>query len=159
MPAATPDQRQPDPAPLPALASRLGYLLKHAQLRLADLTSAAMAPFGMTGRECAVLIAIDNPAPLSQADVALRLGVDRTTMVLLIDDLESKGLVLRQRDQDDRRKNLVQLTPHGRVTLDRASNAGTDAERRFLSELPPDRAAEFTTALRLLAFPQSSSIS
>ena len=159
MPAATPDQRQPDPAPLPALASRLGYLFKHAQLRLAELTTAAMAPFGVTGRECGVLIAIDNPAPLSQADVALRLGVDRTTMVLLIDDLEAKGLVLRRRDQDDRRRNLVELTEHGRVTLDHASQAGADAERRFLSELPTSRSAEFTAALRLLAFPERSSVS
>src|SRR5215469_8753542 len=76
--------------PLPALASRLAYLLKHAQLRLAELTSAAMAPFGVTGRQCAVLIAVDSQPPLSQQGVARRLGVDRTTMVALIDELEGK---------------------------------------------------------------------
>src|SRR6266704_7192861 len=88
--------------PLPALAGRLGYLLKHAQLRLAELTSSAMAPFGISGRECAVLIVIDDRAPLSQQEVARRLAVDRTTMVALIDDLESKGLVQRRPDPDDR---------------------------------------------------------
>src|SRR6266702_3982194 len=117
--------------PLPALAGRLGYLLKHAQLRLAELTSAAMAPFGITGRECAVLIVIDSHAPLSQQEVAVRLGVDRTTMVLLIDDLEGKGL----------------------VRLRRASLAGQDAERRFLSALSDEEAAELREALGAIAFP------
>ena len=67
MPPPRPDGQPPDDLPggepLPALASRLGYLLKHAQLRLAELTGAAMAPFGVTGRECAVLIAVNSQAP------------------------------------------------------------------------------------------------
>jgi DNA-binding MarR family transcriptional regulator len=148
---------RPESAPLPALASRLGYLLKHAQLRLAEFTSAAMAPYGVTGRECAVLTAIDSQAPLSQQDVALRLGVDRTTMVMLIDDLEDKGLVQRRKDRDDRRKNFVQLTDLGRATLRDSSRAGADAERRFLSALSDDQAARLIEALRAVAFPASGS--
>jgi DNA-binding MarR family transcriptional regulator len=144
-------------APLPALASRLGYLLKHAQHRLAEFTSAAMAPYGVTGRESAVLTAIDSQVPVSQQDVALRLGVDRTTMVALIDDLEGKGLVQRRKDPDDRRKNVVQLTDLGRATLRDASRAGTDAERRFLSALSDDQAARLVEALRAVAFPSSGS--
>jgi DNA-binding MarR family transcriptional regulator len=149
----TSPRSRPPAEPLPALASRLGYLLKHAQIRLTELTTAAMAPYGVNGRECAVLIAIDSPVPLSQHDVALRLGVDRTTMVALIDDLEDKGLVQRTRDQDDRRKNLVQLTEHGRKTLRQAATAGAQAEQRFLDALPRDQAASFYGQLRALAFP------
>ena len=140
--------------PLPALASRLAYLLKHAQLRLAELTGAAMAPFGVTGRQCAVLIAVDSQPPLSQQGVARRLGVDRTTMVALIDELEGKGLVQRRRDPDDRRKNVVALTETGRDTLRRASQAGDEAERRFLATLSPREAAGLRQALRAVAFPQ-----
>jgi DNA-binding MarR family transcriptional regulator len=147
----------PGGEPLPALASRLGYLLKHAQLRLAELTGAAMAPFGVTGRQCAVLIAIDGRAPLSQQEVAHRLGVDRTSMVALIDELEGNGLVQRRRDPDDRRKNVVTLTEAGRTTLGNASRAGDDAERRFLSALPGDRAAGLKEALREVAFPPPAS--
>jgi DNA-binding MarR family transcriptional regulator len=146
----------PDGEPLPALASRLAYLLKHAQERLAGLTGAAMAPFGVTGRECAVLIAIDSMPPISQQEVARRLGVDRTTMVALIDVLEGKGLVERRRDPDDRRKNVVALTEAGRVTLRRASRAGDEAERRFLAALSGDEAAGLRRALRTVAFPAAS---
>ena len=139
--------------PLPALAGRLGYLLKHAQLQLAELTASAMVPFGITGRQLAVLIAIDSQAPLSQQEVAHRLGVDRTTMVLLIDELENKRLVQRRRDQDDRRKNVVVLTDAGRTTLREASRASDEAERLFLGPLSAGEAGQLRQALRAIAFP------
>ena len=124
MPAQGPDDQPPAGEPLPALASRLGYLLKHAQLRLAGLTASAMAPFGITGRECAVLIAVDSQAPLSQQEVARRLGVDRTTMVVLIAELENKGLVQRRRDPDARRQKVVPLAEAGPATQREVPQAG-----------------------------------
>jgi DNA-binding MarR family transcriptional regulator len=144
---------EPPQAPLPALAGRMGYLLKHAQLRIAELNAAALAPFGITGRELAVLLAIDSQAPLSQQEAARRLGVDRTTMVALIDDLEGKQLVQRRQDPADRRKNVVALTPEGRATLRKAGKASDDAERRFLAPLTGDQAAAVREALRMIAFP------
>jgi len=148
-----PDGQPAEGEPLPELAGRLGYLLKHAQLRLAGLTASAMAPFGITGRLLAVLIAVDSQAPLSQQEVAHRLGVDRTTMVLLIDELEDKRLVQRRRDPDDRRKNVVVLTDAGRTTLREASSASAEAERLFLGPLSGDEAAQLRQALRAIAFP------
>lgn len=139
--------------PLPVLANRMGYLLKHAQMRLAELTAAALAPFGITGRQLAVLLAIDSQAPLSQQEAARRLGVDRTTMVALIDELEGKRLVRRQQDSADRRKNVIALTSAGRATLHDASRASDDAERRFLGLLTGEQAAEVRQALRVIAFP------
>jgi DNA-binding MarR family transcriptional regulator len=139
--------------PLPALAGRLGYLLKHAQLRLADLTGAALRPLGINGRECAVLIAIDEQAPLSQQEVAARMGVDRTTMVALIDELETKNLVARQPDPADRRRNVTTLTTSGRKTLRRAVTATEKAERRALDWMSDAEIAQFKQSLRRLAFP------
>jgi DNA-binding MarR family transcriptional regulator len=156
----SPDQRSPgelaaEGEPPPALASRLGYLLKHAQLRLAGLTASALAPLGISGRQCAVLIAIDSRVPLSQQEVAGRLGVDRTTMVALIDELEDKGLVQRRQDPDDRRKNVVALTEVGRTTLRQATQATDGAERRFLGSLSDEQTAQLRVALRVITFPAS----
>ena len=153
MPTPGPDDQPFAGEPPPALAGRLGYLLKHAQLRLAELTASAMAPFGITGRQLAVLIAIDSRAPLSQQEVGRRLGVDRTTMVLLIDELENKRLVQRRQDPGDRRKNVVALTDAGRTTLRAASSASAEAERLFLDSLPGDEATQLRQALRVVAFP------
>jgi DNA-binding MarR family transcriptional regulator len=129
---------------------RLGYLLKHAQLRFAELNAAAMEPFGITGRQLAVLIAIDNRSPQSQQEVAGRLGVDRTTMVALIDELEQKRLVDRYPSPGDRRKNVVVLTATGLETLEKAGRAGDEAERRFLAALSETDAAAFRRLLSAL---------
>jgi DNA-binding MarR family transcriptional regulator len=132
------------------LTGRLGYLLKHAQLRLAELTAAALAPHGIGGRELAVLLVLAGREPASQQQAARRLGVDRTTMVALIDALEDKGLVTRHPHADDRRKNVVELTAAGRDTLSRATEAGDDAERRFLEALPQPDARQLREALHTL---------
>ncbi len=137
-----------DPAP------RLGYLLKHAHLSYAELAGSALAPHGVDGREVAVLSRLSGPDPLSQQEIARRLGIDRTTMVALVDALERKGLVERHPHPDDRRKNLVALTAAGRETLAAATRALDEAERRFLGPLGEAGAREFTEALRrLLAGP------
>ncbi|MFF2510465.1 MarR family winged helix-turn-helix transcriptional regulator [Streptomyces sp. NPDC058086] len=135
--------------PVP-LESRLGYLLKHAQQRLARASVEALAPFGIDGHELAVLAVLAAEYPLSQVEVAGRLGVDRTTMVALIDGLEDQGLVERRRSPQDRRKNIVELTPVGRDCLDRAERARRDMERRFLAPLDEEAAATFVRALQIL---------
>ena len=150
---STRDETEPGWDPLPALAGRLGYLLKHARERLAALPAEMLSPFGVTGRQVAVLIAIDDGVPLSQQEVARRLGVDRTTMVDLIDELEDSGLVQRRQDPSDRRRNVVDLTRAGMVTLEEASRAALEAERRFLASLPAAEATAFRAALRAVAFP------
>jgi DNA-binding MarR family transcriptional regulator len=125
-----------------------------AETHLAGLDAEAQPPVRCCHHEglLTVLIAIDSQAPLSQQEVAGRLGVDRTTMVLLIDELENKALVRRRRDPDDRRKNVVVLTDAGRTTL-REASASAEAERLFLGPLSGDEATRLRQTLRAIAFP------
>jgi DNA-binding MarR family transcriptional regulator len=136
--------------PSAELTQRLGYLLKHVQQRLFELTSAALAPFNINGRELAVLIVLAGGEPASQQEAAGRLGIDRTTMVALLDVLEDKGLVARRPDTHDRRRNVVALTALGTQTLRDATQASDQAERRFLATLTPAAAQQFRATLRLL---------
>lgn len=133
------------------LASRLGYLLKHAQQRLVQAAAPAMAPFGIDGRELAVLTVLAAGVPLSQQEAADQLRVDRTTMVTLIDTLEAKGLVERRRSEADRRKNIVELTPAGQDCLRGAASARDAVERDYLAPLGHALAADFRRALQILA--------
>jgi DNA-binding MarR family transcriptional regulator len=137
--------------PSEALASRLGYLLKHAQQRLAQAAEPVMAEYGIDGRELAVLTVLAADYPLSQHAAAERLGVDRTTMVALVDDLEAKGLVERHRSLQDRRKNIVQLTEAGEHCLDGAGRARDEIEREFLAPLGDKLGQQFLRALQILA--------
>jgi DNA-binding MarR family transcriptional regulator len=134
-----------------ALASRLGYLLKHVQQQLAQAAAPVMLPFGIDGRELAVLTVLAGEVPLSQQEAAETLGVDRTTMVALVDALEAKGLVERHRSAQDRRRNIVEPTPAGRDCLRHASRARDKVEREFLAPLGDDLAQRFIRALQILA--------
>ena len=78
--------------PPEVLASRLGYLLKHAQQELAQAAGPVMAQYGIDGRELAVLSVLGAGQPLSQHEAAGQLGIDRTSMVAQIDALEAKAV-------------------------------------------------------------------
>jgi DNA-binding MarR family transcriptional regulator len=132
---------------------RLGYLLKQAQLRFTEMASAALAPLGIGPREWAALNCLDEQHGLSQKEVAELLGVDRTTMVALIDELENKGLVERRAQAGDRRKNIVGLTAEGRDMMQRGARLADDCERRFLAVLNEPDAQRFKHALQAVIEP------
>jgi len=92
--------------------------------------------------------------PASQQQAAQRLGVDRTTMVGLVDVLEDKGLVQRHAHAEDRRRNVVELTEAGRDTLHRAGQAAQGAESRFLAPLSRADAQRLKAALLAVIQPE-----
>ncbi|MGW3962337.1 MarR family winged helix-turn-helix transcriptional regulator [Amycolatopsis sp. NPDC005003] len=133
-------------APL-AVTQRLGYLLKHAQLRLAELAEPLYAPLGVTGRQLALLTLFGDGPARSQQDGAARLGVDRTTMVALVDELEAKGLVRREVAPGDRRKRLVLLTPEGERVREEGAEVTRQAEALLLAPLSAEDAERLRAAL------------
>lgn len=133
------------------LGARLSYLLKRAFLGLEDLHADHLAPSGVNTRELAVLLLLDGREPESQQQAAGRLGVDRTTMVGLLDGLEGKGLVARQADAGDRRRNVVVLTDGGQRTLRQAKAASDEAEQQLLGELSPTEARQLRELLARVA--------
>ncbi|HZE38681.1 MAG TPA: MarR family transcriptional regulator [Stackebrandtia sp.] len=133
--------------------TRLGYLLKHAQLRMAELNAQALRPYGIAARELPILFILDELGAASQQEAATRLGVDRTSMVALLDALEDKGLVSRRPHATDRRRNVVVLTESGADIMARAARASDAAEREFLAPLDADDANRLRRALGAVAHP------
>ncbi len=131
---------------------RLAYLFKHAERLMSELHVEALAPFDIHARDLGVLLVIDRFEPASQQQVADRLGVDRTTMVAIIDALEAKGMIARRPDADDRRRNVVELTPAGQDLLRRATAASDAAEAELLAPLSPEESEQLRELLtRVLA--------
>jgi DNA-binding MarR family transcriptional regulator len=126
---------------------RLGYLLKHAHLRFELLASARLEPLGIGPREWAALNCLDEQHGLSQREVAELLGIDRTRMVALVDELQANGWVERRPQPDDRRKNVVTLTRTGRDLMQRGGRLIDDCERRFLAALSESDADQLKSAL------------
>jgi DNA-binding MarR family transcriptional regulator len=143
-----------DTGPGPLLSPRLGYLFKHAQMRMHELNEEALAPFGIDGRELGILLVIAGHEPGSQQQAAQRLGIDRTSMVGLLDALEDKGLVSRHPHAGDRRRNVVELTAAGRDTVRRAAKASERAEATLLAPLTDQDGERLRAALQaILALP------
>ncbi|GAA5068371.1 hypothetical protein GCM10023336_51460 [Streptomyces similanensis] len=148
--------RMKDEGPPDVLSGRLGYLLKHAFMAMAAEMEAVLAPFRLSPRELGVMALIDaSPEQSSQLEIAARLGVDRTTMVAVIDSLEHKGYVERHRSDRDRRRNVVTLTPAGQACLEEAEQARERVERDFLAPLDESSAAALTEALLTLHLAQT----
>lgn len=129
---------------------RLGYLLKHAQLRYGQMAVAALEPLGIRPHEWAALSCLHDQPARSQKESAALLGVDRTTMVALVDDLEGRGLVERRPHARDRRKNIVSLTGAGLDLMRRGARVLDDCEDRFLAGLDGRDAEHLKRALAVL---------
>lgn len=130
-----------------AAGRRLGYLLKHTGRLVSAANDTALAPLGIDSRELGVLIVIDGNEPASQQQMAERIGVDRTTMVAMLDAMEAKDLLARRPDSEDRRRNVVELTRSGQAMLARAIAASDVAEAEVLSRLTLQEAAELRRLL------------
>ncbi len=142
-----------DTGPGPLLSPRLGYLLKHVQMRMHELNEEALAPFGIDGRELGILLVIAGHEPGSQQQAAQRLGIDRTSMVARLDALEDKGLVSRHPHAEDRRRNVVELTDAGRATVRLATKASERAEATLLAPLTDQDGERLRDALQAILVP------
>ena len=89
--------------------------------------------------------------PRRQLTLAQELGIDRTVMTYLLDDLEAAGLVARQADPGDRRARLIAVTDSGETTIDRVKGCLGDAEELLLGALTCDERAAFRSMLLRVA--------
>lgn len=82
-----------------------------------------------------MLSAIDREPPLSQQELSRLIGVDPTTVVALVDDLEQLGYVKRSRNRSDRRRHDLLLTAAGRRNLAAAHRVADEVEAEIFSPL------------------------
>lgn len=75
----------------------------------------------------------------TQQSLASTLQIDRTNLVGLLNELESAGLVLRRRTEEDRRRHAVELTPAGVARLREAEQALAAAEDDVFSALDDEQ--------------------
>lgn len=130
----------------PSLASRPGALLTIAARTGQELARRRLRPLGLSVQMCGVLNRLAE-GPVSQQELGEQLGIDRTTVVELIDDLEQKGVVVRAKNTADRRSYSLQLTPRGRTVQKRAAKAFDAAAAEVFAPLRP---AELNVLIELL---------
>lgn len=124
-----------------------GYLLLKAGTHFHAIIDEALATLDLSGRQFLVLTFAGGSEPLSQSELSARLGVDPTIVVGLIDGLEARGAIRRERDPTDRRRSLLMLTAAGRKLHTRASASVATAEREFLGPLSASERKELRAFL------------
>lgn len=135
----------------PSVEDDLGWALGtvlRAHLRTAQHVMGEL-PGGPRGYQ--ILVAAGRGEPGSQLAMAQQLGVDRTVMTYLLDELEQAGLVVRRPDPADRRARRVELTPLGSARLCGLETALRAAEDELLVPLDGDEQATLRSLLHRLA--------
>jgi DNA-binding MarR family transcriptional regulator len=134
-----------------ALAEDLGWGLGMLFRAYVKAAHAAVADLPGGPRGYQVLSAATHGTVVSQLALAQHLGVDRTVMTYLLDDLEAAGLIQRRPDPADRRARRVVATRRGTELLETLDHRLRAAEARLLAPLDDGAREAFRSQLRLLA--------
>ena len=122
------------------------FLLNQASYALGNEMAARLAEVGITPRHYCVLTNASGE-DLTQIRLAERSMLDKTTMVVTLDELERKGYVVRRPSKEDRRVKLIGVTADGRLAIARAREIVERMQREVLGSLPEDRREEFAASL------------
>jgi DNA-binding MarR family transcriptional regulator len=145
-----------DPPSVPAtpargLSRRAGFLLvqlgTHAHRRFAE----RLAALGLHPRHFGMLSHLAAAEGQSQQALSLALGIHRSAVVALVDDLEQRGLAERRRDPADRRAYTLYLTPPGRELLAELEHAADDEEVELLTGLDASERSQLISLLQRVA--------
>jgi MarR family transcriptional regulator for hemolysin len=133
-----------------ALTANLGWLLSQASHALATELTAALEGLGLGPRGyCVLSTALGGE--LTQTDIAQVVGLDKTTMVVTIDELEAKGLVKRVASSEDRRARIIAVTKAGEKRVARAEEIVDGVYEDVLSAIPARDRKVFVESLQRLA--------
>lgn len=131
-------------------SARLPAALRHrpsfALVRLAAVArqhcAEVLADAGLGQHQHAILCCLDEFGPAFQKDIAGRLGIDSGDIVAFVDRLQVAGLITRERDTRDRRRQLLSITDDGRRELERVERLFDEAEPGALGALTAEERAE-----------------
>lgn len=129
----------------------LGWALGVVFRRYAKQSAEALNDIPGGPRGYQVLATACGEGSNRQLDLAAQLGVDRTVMTYLLDDLEKAGLVERQPDPADRRARLIVATACGRETICDLERRLQRTEEEVLGSLDEGERLVFRTLLQRLA--------
>lgn len=96
----------------------------------------------------AILCAVEEFGPCSQAEIGDRLHMDRKDVAQRVPELEEQQCVRRRPDPADPRRKLVRITTRGRERLDQIHTRLTVAQNELVESLTPQEQASLIAALQ-----------
>lgn len=124
------------------------YLVKRLELVIRALMDDALRPFGVTTLQYTALTVLDSRGPLSSAQLARRSFLRPQTMHEMVLNLEKRGVIAREPQENNKRILLAQLTDAGRELLAQCNPLVLEIEQELLADLPPGARAGFRDQLQ-----------
>jgi DNA-binding MarR family transcriptional regulator len=107
-----------------------------------------LAALGLSSRQYLILAVLGTDTPRSQLDLAGLCGLLPAQVVPVLDELERRGLVARQRSEEDRRRSVVRLTPAGEEALAKGDELARSIEDALFGALDPAAREQLDLTLR-----------
>jgi DNA-binding MarR family transcriptional regulator len=136
--------------PPEVLARNAGFLLGRVGQLAREELARALEPMGLKPRHYGVLAVLADEGPHPQRVLGEKLRIDRSTMVIVVDELEAMGLVERRRDRRDRRRYELTLTNAGGRVLSEALPVVESVEEAVLAPLDERRRRELRDSLAIM---------
>lgn len=130
------------------LDALLGFHVRLANVAMYRDFASTLEKLDLTQRQAATLALIGANPGAPQVAIAARLGSDRATIMAMVDRLETRGLLTRERSKSDRRRQELYLTPLGQKTLAEAKALIAEHELRFTAKFKPAELAALFEALK-----------
>ncbi len=128
-----------------------GLLLSRLARAANSALAGALERIGLRAIHFAILHRLAEGGPSSQADLAGPLRLQPSNLVRVLDELEDAGLIARERDPEDRRRQTVVLSAKGAAALRKAETAAERVEAELLAALTPAEQAELGRLLGRVA--------
>ncbi|MFC8828745.1 MarR family winged helix-turn-helix transcriptional regulator [Streptomyces sp. NPDC057137] len=123
------------------------WLITQTATHAARLTGEAFDATGAGRYHYALLAALAEFGPSSQAELGRRCAIDRSYVVAAVNELAAGGLAVRAPDPADRRRNVITLTPDGEAALRRTGEALDEAQDALLAPLSADERDRLTALM------------
>jgi DNA-binding MarR family transcriptional regulator len=115
----------------------VSYLMGRARASLLSGLDAELARFALSGMQFAALKHVADGTARTAADLCRFMQYDTGAMTRILDRLEEKGLMRRERSREDRRAVVLRVTPSGRTQLPRLAAAATRVLEAHLAGFAP----------------------
>lgn len=132
------------------LPGLIGFNLRCAQLSVFQHFSATVGQEKISAPQFGTLLLVEANPGVSQSAVAEALKFDRSTLVQIIDRLESRDLVVRRPSTHDRRSHALELTAEGRTFLQKVKQMAIDHEADMAANLDESERIQLIALLRKL---------
>lgn len=126
------DELEPSTPPdFAGLDTLIGYRLRRAQSAVHRDYNAMFEELKITQKQTGVMWLVSSNPGLAQGSVGASLGMDRATMMVIVDRLEARGLLKRIRSRKDARQRELFATPEGQRLMKKVHSLTERHEKRL----------------------------